>query len=378
MVKNGAFCMTELPINQNNFPPIQITFGMIVLNGEPFTRYNLRSIYRWAHQIIVIEGACVAASAVASADGHSTDNTLEILLNFQKEEDPEKKLVIVTAEDEGHPNGFWPGEKNEMSQAYTKRATGNFIWQVDVDEFYLEKDIPTIIRKLQEGADTITFPTIHFWGGCEYVEDGEYMRINKGRESHRIFRWGPGYNYLTHRPTTITDENCISLRTRKWIGALELEREKIFMYHYSMLLPKQVQDKCSYYANVDWASFQKIQHWAEESYFKLKTPFNVCNSLHTPLSWLERYDGEHPSEVLQMVNNIHGGFHPSIELRRTDDINIIISSLQYQLGRIARKLWVHAIPTYNRLFAITIRTAKVLPYHAILRRWYYKLLSGSN
>src|SRR3546814_12365174 len=30
----------------------RITFGMIVLNGEPFLRYNLRSLYPYAHQII--------------------------------------------------------------------------------------------------------------------------------------------------------------------------------------------------------------------------------------------------------------------------------------------------------------------------------------
>jgi hypothetical protein len=35
----------------------RITFGMIVLNGEPFMRYNLQAIYPFAHQIIVVEGA---------------------------------------------------------------------------------------------------------------------------------------------------------------------------------------------------------------------------------------------------------------------------------------------------------------------------------
>ena len=46
------------------------------------------------------------------------------------------KITIITAEDEGYPDGFWPGEKLEQSQAYAKRATGNYLWQVDIDEFY--------------------------------------------------------------------------------------------------------------------------------------------------------------------------------------------------------------------------------------------------
>jgi hypothetical protein len=34
----------------------RIAFGMIVLNGEPFTQYNLRSLYPCAYQIVVAEG----------------------------------------------------------------------------------------------------------------------------------------------------------------------------------------------------------------------------------------------------------------------------------------------------------------------------------
>lgn len=33
---------------------IKITFGMIILNEEPFIRYNLRSFYEFAHQIIIV------------------------------------------------------------------------------------------------------------------------------------------------------------------------------------------------------------------------------------------------------------------------------------------------------------------------------------
>ena len=39
----------------------RVTYGIIVLNGEPFTRYCLRSLYPFAHEIIVVEGAVTAA-----------------------------------------------------------------------------------------------------------------------------------------------------------------------------------------------------------------------------------------------------------------------------------------------------------------------------
>ena len=81
-----------------------------VLNGEPFTRYCLRQIYPFAHQLIVVEGAAPGARNIATPDGHSRDGTLEVLKSFKRDEDPEDKLVLVTRD------GFW-SEKDEMSQA---------------------------------------------------------------------------------------------------------------------------------------------------------------------------------------------------------------------------------------------------------------------
>ena len=120
----------------NDLDMPKITFGMIVLNGQPFIRYNLRALYPFAHQIIVVEGASPGAANICTLDGHSTDGTSDALWDFKAHEDPEHKLTILTAQDEGYANGFWPGEKHEQSQAYAKRATGDYLWQVDVDEFY--------------------------------------------------------------------------------------------------------------------------------------------------------------------------------------------------------------------------------------------------
>lgn len=340
---------------------VRITFGMIVLNGEPFTRYNLRSIYPWAHQIVVVEGACKAAATVATPDGHSGDDTLEVLRRFQAEEDPDRKLTIVTAEDEGHPDGFWPGEKHEMSQAYAKRATGNYLWQVDVDEFYREEDMPRIVGLLQQGVDAVTFPAVSFWGGIRFVEDGEFMRVHKAREFHRLFRWESGFRYTSHRPATVVDVQGHDLRTQRWVRAVDLEGErKSYMYHYSMLLPKQVRDKCSYYSHVDWAAFESMDRWARETFFQLKNPFRVCNTLHVPLSWLEEYRGPHPKQILEMVENIRAGRHPSVELRRTEDIRRVIRTPRYRLGRLMRKTWVRFVPLRNAVWSWLARLRRSL------------------
>ena len=120
----------------------KVTFGIIVLNGEPFTKYCLRSLYRFAHEIIVVEGASQRASCISTPDGHSRDDTLESLHKFKEQEDPENKLRIVTRD------GFW-SEKDEQSQAYAEMAGGDYLWQVDIDEFYMPEDMDYILRMLK-------------------------------------------------------------------------------------------------------------------------------------------------------------------------------------------------------------------------------------
>ncbi len=85
---------------------VRITFGIIVLNGEPFTQYCIKALYPHAYGIIIAEGACEGAQNIATPDAHSRDGTLEILKELKRKEDPENKITIVTAEDEGHPDGF--------------------------------------------------------------------------------------------------------------------------------------------------------------------------------------------------------------------------------------------------------------------------------
>ncbi|MRR39316.1 glycosyltransferase family 2 protein, partial [bacterium] len=169
----------------------RISFGIIVLNGEPFTRYCLRQIYPHAHEIIVVEGAAPGAAASATQEGHSADGTLDVLMHFKKEEDPENKLTIITAEDEGHPDGFWPGEKDEQSRAYAKRATGDYLWQVDIDEFYRTGDMEMIIDWIGKDPSIsgISFRWKNFWGGFRYLADGWQYRdmVSEMKGIRRIF-----------------------------------------------------------------------------------------------------------------------------------------------------------------------------------------------
>lgn len=346
----------------SKFP--RITFGIIVLNGEPFLCYNLRALYPFAHQIIVVEGAAPAAASIATPDGHSTDSTLETLRDFKAHEDPGNKLIIITAEDEGYPDGFWPGEKHEQSQAYARRTTGDYLWQVDVDEFYREEDMEAVISMLRAdpSIDGASFRLASFWGSPDYVVDGWYLRRGAAIV-HRLFRWGPGYSYVTHRPPTVTDERGRDLRKLNWVRGNRLTGRGILLYHYYLLIPKQVLEKCAYYGNADWARRPLAKRWAEECFFELQRPFRVHNVYDYP-SWIERFEGKHPTQVRAMWNDIRTGRH-SVELRRTDDVERLLYSRAYRFKRFIVKYLDYGDRVLRRIRRAIGRAIRVSSRHLV-------------
>ena len=309
----------------------KITFGIIVLNGEPFTKYCLRSIYPYAHEIIVVEGGSEGARQVTSLDGHSLDGTLETLFRFKQEEDPQNKVQIVVK------NGHWPQkdefgrDRTPQSRAYAERATGDYLWQVDIDEFYFPRDIEIICEMLRNDPSitAVSFKTKTFWGRPEYLVDGWPLR--RGLDIyHRLFMWGKGYKYATHQPPTILNESGRDLRKLNWVKAEELAKRNIFMYHYSLLFPSQVEQKTRLYQEEKPEECANIVNWANENYFHLKNPYRVHNLYREP-SWLQRYSGDHPPEVKRMMNDIVTSII-EVNLRESLDIEQLLSRGWYRAG----------------------------------------------
>lgn len=308
----------------------RVTFGIIVLNGEPYTRYCLRALYPFAHEIIVVEGACLAAAAIATADGHSIDGTLEALRRFKEEEDVENKVHIVTRD------GFWE-EKDESSQAYAERATGDYLWQVDIDEFYRPEDMRAVLDLLRAdpGITAVSFKQITFWGGFDYTTDGWYLR--RGADVyHRLFKWDTGFRYVTHRPPTLHNAQGRDLRSLKWHSGEQMAKRGIYLYHYSLVFPKQVREKCEYYSRAAWANRSGACLWAERNFFELRQPFRVHNVYAHP-SWLERFKGRHPPQIEALRNDIRNGCL-KVEMRQTGDVEALLTSHTYRLGRVCLKI----------------------------------------
>lgn len=310
----------------------RVTFGVMVLNGEPFTRYCLRSLYPFAHEIIVVEGGHTDARAVTTSDGHSIDTTLSALRQFKAQEDPLGKVQIVTRD------GFWPktdeygNHRTHQSRAYAERATGDYLWQVDIDEFYLPEDMARVLDMLARDPSitAVSFNSLPFWGGLGYISDGWRWR-RAGYAIHRVFKWGPGYRYVTHEPPIVHDERGRDLRRLHWVDADEMARRGVRMFHYCDLFPHQVLAKAAVYRLEKPKVCAAILDWAEHNYMRLEHPYHVERHYWLP-AWLERYSGHHPPEILRMMRDIRSGAL-DYELRPTDDIERLLATPTYWLGR---------------------------------------------
>ena len=115
-------------------------------------------------KFLFVEGAVEKYRHAATPDGHSLDNTVKIR---PKIPDPKNKIKLIQRDD------FWP-EKDEMSNAYMEQCTGDYIWQVDVDEFYNPEDIEKVRSFLIANPDItrVDIQTINFWRGFQAVMQG--------------------------------------------------------------------------------------------------------------------------------------------------------------------------------------------------------------
>jgi len=222
---------------------MKISYVMIVLNGMPFIQASLESIYRSAHEIIIVEGAIEVCKFSANETGSSQDDTIACIRDFP---DPEKKIKLILG-------GWGCKDKLTMQNRALKDVTGDYVWLVDSDEVYKEQDIEFICKKLQHTSSisTVVLPAIHFWKGIQYIIDSKKL---DAVGVHRIFRFYPGAQFISHRPPKMLLPKLKGVNFEQDIlGKEELEKEGIRIYHYSYVFIPQVSQKIRLYMAFGWA-----------------------------------------------------------------------------------------------------------------------------
>ncbi len=325
---------------------MKFSAGMIVLNGMPWIPYLLKNLYPIMDEILIVEGAVEPAAEFATPDGHSRDETVAAIRAFP---DPERKIKLIQKQ------GFWP-EKTEMSQAYAEAATGDYLWQVDVDEFYHLRDAVFLKNYLCQHPEieAVSLRWFQFFGGFQgYLRGG---RDNwYGEEIWRIFRWKPDYRYVEHRMPTVVNAQGIDTRDLTILRGRDLARKYgIYIYHYSYVFPSQAQWKSTYYERQGqyiWWDVQPTQ-WYKDHYLRY-TPWRV--HIHKrPLSWLEPFRWEHPPEIQELQHDLQTG-KIQMEQRDSADINRVLGSWRWRcwqwIGRLDVVIW----RIYNRPIRALLR-----------------------
>ena len=211
---------------------MKIAFGMIVFNGGFVLEECLKSVYPFAHQILIAEGPVGYWQSQGFTT--STDETNEILQSFP---DPEGKITIVRGQ---------YSEKDEQCSAYMKHLdpSCDYVWNLDSDEIFKPEDIETIIKLLTDHRFTTAgFQSCSFYGGFDRILGG----FEENAEFRRICKVYPGSRWKTHSPPTRAHPSPHawpeSRMDFKWLW----ENHGIRMYHYSYVFPDQVYNKVQYY-----------------------------------------------------------------------------------------------------------------------------------
>jgi len=280
----------------------RFSFVMIVLNGMPFIEYSLKSVYDFAHEIIIIEGAVENCMFAANADGSSTDGTVEFIESFP---DPQNKVKLI--------QGRWP-EKCEMQNEALKHVTGDYVWLIDSDEVYKRGDLERI-RQILASDPSITqvnFMPNNFWKGLDYVVySSKFFEFSN--HFRRLFKFVPGAVFVSHRPPTMVwpGRNTTTEQMHLLDGA-KTRQMGLVLFHYNYVLESQVRQKNDYYGRMDGnANFWGIdrRQWYEECFLGW-TPANRKQIESRYPVWLgdehsrtELFTGAHPGVMSDFITD---------------------------------------------------------------------------
>jgi ADP-heptose:LPS heptosyltransferase/glycosyltransferase involved in cell wall biosynthesis/predicted O-methyltransferase YrrM len=274
-------------------------FVMIVLNGMPFIEYSLKSIYEFAHEVIIVEGAVEKCMFAANLDGSSTDGTVEFIKSFP---DPQNKIRLI--------QGKWP-EKCEMQNVALRHVTGDYVWLIDSDEVYKAEHLDRIKKALVENPSItqVNFIPDNFWKGLDHIFVSPRF-FEPAYHYRRLFKYVRGAVFTSHRPPTMTwsGQQCTTEQMHLLDGQTT-RKMGVVPFHYSYVLDKQVWQKIELYHRYDWGRDWNIDllEWYKECFLKW-TPENKKQiEARYPVwtgdrnSYTEPFEGTHPQAIIPYI-----------------------------------------------------------------------------
>ena len=327
----------------------KVSYAMNVLNGEPFIKFQLQSIYDYAHEIIIIEGAYKKFS-YATNGFRSKDNTVSIIENFP---DPQNKIKLIKKDE------FFEDRK-EMCNEFMKYITGDILWQIDVDEFY---DISThkYIRQIflnDDLLDQVSFKFYDYYKTFDWIINGypeqyiDVIRVN------RVFK---GMRWANQRPPTLELNNKIIIPRKKMSG-VEMEKNNHYMHNLTMIFDSQVKDKFIYYNIKSSGIFSSNDRWYIDSWENYSKKFSVAGFKNC-LTYLKKREHQLPTIIEDISSEIKKNLHKGFKFHSDEKIKKTVSTKNYrnsvsiadEINSTKRKnFFVKIYLTFNLFFKINI------------------------
>jgi glycosyltransferase involved in cell wall biosynthesis len=267
---------------------MKISAFTIVFNAESTLPHNMltlcvESMLPYVDEYFLVEGATRASGGhyfdgntkSFTKDGRSNDGTTEVLRDLEAKY---RKVKVIIGE------GFWPG-KTAMCNAASSLASGDYLWQIDSDEFYHQSDMEKIIHLLEtKSPDEVDFYANHFTGGFNQVIDfTNGSTWGNDIPWRRIFKNTPGQSrWRSHEPPVYVNNGVPTCNG--YVMDRNATRDMgIFLYHYSYVVKSQFEFKEKFYGNSEYA-----EAWKRYEATGIMDIFGIRPKLFT---------GEHPEII---------------------------------------------------------------------------------
>lgn len=259
----------------------------IVLNGEPWIQAWLDTYTPFADNIIIAEGVDNKRFAhvppeirkkLVTPTGHSTDNTLDILNNANAD------MTIITRD------GGW-SDKNAMFAEISKYCYSDYVFSIDMDEFWREADLKTIKQLLEDHPEVIDWwvEPMNFWKSGKY----HTLKNEPGlwhNDAPVLFKWEYGRLFV-HQPRHV--EPPIGNTTQYFPFKL---------FHYNYVLAPDAEYKRHYHnEQSDW--YKTVwQPWTPQN--RLDLTRGIQPDGHAKITRLVEFTGDHPKYIAPVLKRL--------------------------------------------------------------------------
>ena len=255
--------------------------------AEPFIEPALKQAIEYCDEVIIAVGPH-SKELIPYEDG-----TLDIVSKYLSD-----TVKLVPVQFEGNHIASKNSTLNKMIEASNNRSVGNWVWLLDIDEFYFREDVDNMKKVMFDGkTNAIVMPDEKFF----YVDMKHYL--------YSPHRYEP-----PHRLWKITDYDNYFKPLQNWTGQINSTSVvDICIYHYSLLLNpyakrafwKTEYDNKNQQIKTDWLEniylnfqFEEESKWIDRNakMFGKRTLF-MKSDYDTNDGGLFLYDGKHPNYI---------------------------------------------------------------------------------